>query len=479
MEPLPASFYGNMHKRNPVISAFDGDIKNFMSFMKRISTLPTYDHNSYARGAKTLFEIWNKYKPRLPTNYYEEHMLQMADFLFGIKFRALQGCCLCAFQLERERGSQPTQKGVQRLLSILGFVRIMMQAVFPHEHLCWLLYNGSLYIYNICRYLMSMSRAEEFLLWACICLETSIPLMTARFLEWRATLYCAVCQCYYDRQANVQAEVFARRALGKVSELGKLEEMSGLPATTETQRAYKVATIKLATMVFKRSVYEPRREPKGLFRHKQKSNLKEIQSMPWPRTPTEQVLMELFEGNAAQFLAIVEALWDTSRRPLQTGMPEEPEIQEVSLELMSAGISILSGYDDVVERTTLLCFVPPGENKVSLDAAVKFVKLLFRYEQWDMFCILSDTLQHTLLPVSHNTPLLGLVSYNYVVSVSYTDVQPDGDLVMDIVLYLWSKCKIIFQRAQVRHWDPIHFLGKMENLDKVQYCCSFRLLENV
>lgn len=85
----------------------------------------------------------------------------------------------------------------------------------------------------------------EFLLWACICLETSIPLMTARFLAWRATLYCAVCQCYYDSQANVQAEVFARRALGKVSELGKLEEMSGLPATTETQRAYKVATIKV------------------------------------------------------------------------------------------------------------------------------------------------------------------------------------------------------------------------------------------
>lgn len=50
MEPLPASFYGNMCKRNPVISAFDGDIKTFMSFMKRISTLPTYDHNSYARG---------------------------------------------------------------------------------------------------------------------------------------------------------------------------------------------------------------------------------------------------------------------------------------------------------------------------------------------------------------------------------------------------------------------------------------------
>lgn len=71
----------------------------------------------------------------------------------------------------------------------------------------------------------------------------------------------------------------------------------------------------------------------------------------------------------------------------------------------------------LLRGSILLCFVPPGENKVSLDAAVKFVKLLFRYEQWDMFCILSDTLQHT---VSHNTHLPGLASYNYVVSVTYT-----------------------------------------------------------
>ncbi|CAB1315776.1 unnamed protein product, partial [Coregonus sp. 'balchen'] len=171
--------------------------------------------------------------------------------------------------------------------------------------------------------------------------------------------------------------------------------------------------------------------------------------------------------------------------------------------------------DNVVERTILLCFVPPGENKVSVDAAVKFVKLLFRYEQWDMYCILSDTLQHTVLPrmegrtfrkselelslldsmerlmstqkirlntkddtVSEKDRQLGVVMSEEFVGLvqalyscvcgSAQDVQPDRDLVMDIVLYLWSKCKMVFQRAQVRHWDPIRFLGKMENLDKVQ-----------
>lgn len=53
--------------------------------------------------------------------------------------------------------------------------------------------------------------------------------------------------------------------------------------------------------------------------------------------------MELFEGNAAQFLAVLEALRDGSVRPLQTGIPDDPDIQEVAFELMSAGISILSG----------------------------------------------------------------------------------------------------------------------------------------
>ncbi|XP_019903314.2 cilia- and flagella-associated protein 54 isoform X2 [Esox lucius] len=580
MNPLQASFYGKIDQRNPVISAFDGDIKEFMSFMKRISNLPTYDHNSYARGAKTLFKIWNEYKPRLPTSYYEEHMLQVADFLFDVKlyrlalwqgysrylqqfrtvnieeirdvdhfqmtffpkgfdtdqarltFRALQGVCLCAFQLEREKVSHPTQEGIQELLNILGFVRILMQAVLPHEHLCWVLYNGSLCIYNICRYLMSMSytsQAMEFLLWACICLETSIPLMTAKFLAWRVTLYCAVCQCHYDSQANVQAEAFARRALCKVSELGKLEEMSGLAATTETQRTYKEATVKLAAMVFKRSVYEHRRKPKGLLRPKQKSNLKEIHNMQWPRTPTERALMEMFEGNSARFLAIVEALWDSSRRLLQTGMPEESEIQEVCLELMTAGISILSGIGGSTEPTrddslptclnavtgnfTLIEMAAAGESKVSVDAAVKFVKLLFHYEQWEMFCILSDAMKHSVLPkmegqsyrksklelcmldsmerflsaqrnkfhskedtVSEKDRQLGGVMSEEFVSLVQTlhtcvcdsaqDVLPDRDLVMDIVLNLWSKCKTVFQRAQVRHWDPVRFLNKMENQEK-------------
>lgn len=56
-------------------------------------------------------------------------------------------------------------------------------------------------------------QALEYLLWASISLELSIPLMTAKYLPWIVTLYCAVCHCYYNNQAAVQAEVKDTRHL--------------------------------------------------------------------------------------------------------------------------------------------------------------------------------------------------------------------------------------------------------------------------
>lgn len=56
-------------------------------------------------------------------------------------------------------------------------------------------------------------QALEYLLWASASLELSIPLMTAEYLPWIVTLYCAVCHCYYDNQAAVQAEVKNTRHL--------------------------------------------------------------------------------------------------------------------------------------------------------------------------------------------------------------------------------------------------------------------------
>ncbi|KAM9348845.1 cilia- and flagella-associated protein 54 [Symphorus nematophorus] len=566
---LPASYYGKLDKRNPVISAFERDINSFITLMRRAASSTSQDNDSHAKGIKILVEIWKKYKHRLPSKLYQEHMLQIADFLLGIKFyqlalwqgyslhllqftsvkitditdvdhfmacyfpegfdadqdtfamkvRAMQGCALCIFEQEK-RHSVLSQKGLSELLHVLKFIRIMMQAFQQHEYLCWQIYNGSLHIYTICRYLMTMNcsaQALEYLLWASISLELSIPLMTAKYLPWIVTLYCAVCHCYYDNQAAVQAEEFARRALGKINELAKMEEQSGVPATRETQRAYKEASIKLAATIFKGAVFEGRRRPKSMFRIKTKTNLKDIPNTPWPRTTTERMLMAGFDSSAAQFLGILEALWDGTRRPLQTRMPDEPELQRVNVELLSAGISILSGVGTTSESlsaltpaSTLMDLAITGENKVPIMSAVRFVKLLFQYKQPDAFTELTKEILQVLSGVEGQSfrraelELALLNSFNSLLSSqrrsaredntiddrhkssflmsdefvglvdtlhksvcgSAPEVQPDGDLVLDVVLFLWGKVKVVVQRDQLQNREFTHNLEKKDNYNK-------------
>lgn len=53
------------------------------------------------------------------------------------------GCALCIFELEK-RPMVLSQKGLLKLLHVLNFVRIMMQAFHQSKHLCWIIYNGRL-----------------------------------------------------------------------------------------------------------------------------------------------------------------------------------------------------------------------------------------------------------------------------------------------------------------------------------------------
>ncbi|XP_034463390.1 cilia- and flagella-associated protein 54-like [Hippoglossus hippoglossus] len=586
---FPASYYGKLDKRNPVISAFERDINSFMTLMKRVaSSSSKVNSDSYVRGIKFLVDIWGKFKHRLPSKMYEERMFQVADFLFGIKLYqlalwqgyshhlqqfnsvtitditsvdhfmacffpegfdtdqdvftmkilAMQGCALCLFELEKRHGVL-RQDGLSRLLRVLNFIRIMMQALQQHEHLCWHIYNGSIHIYTICRYLMTMnysSQALEYLLWASISLELSVPLMTAQYLSWIVTLYSAVCHCYYDNQAAVQAEKFARRALGKINELAEFEGQSEVPATRETQRAYKEASIKLGAMMFKRAVYESKRKPKFGVKVKPKSSLKDIPNGPWPRDPTERMLMAQFDSGAAQFLGILEALWDSTTHLLQKRMPEEPELQEVIVELLSAGISILSGVATTKEQksdsqprgclsaltptSTLMDLAITGENKVPVMSAVRFIKLLFLYKQPDAFIELSrEMLQvlsgvegvsfrkaeielalldgfNSLMSSQRSRPKdSNMIDDRHKASLSMSDefvclvdtlhksacgsaleVQPDEDLVLDVMLFLWGRVKVVMQRDIIENPDLARYLQKVDKDNKWLWSLS-RLCE--
>ncbi|XP_075456664.1 cilia- and flagella-associated protein 54 isoform X2 [Ascaphus truei] len=596
MEPLPATFYGDIDQKNPVIATFEGEVKQLLGFMRKMHTAPPGErqHVDYRRGSRTLFNIWVKYKPRLPAWYYQEKLLKVGDGLAQIKeyrlalfqcygryleqfcsvdidditdvnqfkstffpsgtedknagltFHALQGRCICIYQLVKTSdGNLQNEESVKKCLNILSFLQLIMQVVLPQEHLCWLIYNGTLHIYTICRHLMVLghsSKALEFLLWASVCMESSVPLLSVHYLTWRSTLYTAVCQCYFDCHAGVHGEVFARRALGKINELSQLENMSNSSYSEEAKKAFREATTKMAVMVFKRAVLESRRKPKGILRPKQKSSLKDLEKLQWPRTNTERLLVEMFDNGAVHFLAVLEALSDSNRRVFQAGppVPDEPEIHDVIAELFFAGIDILSGGGNRLERVTqrnpqselckmlkqssLLELAVEEKDAVSVEAVVRFAKLAFSYEQWDVFDAIITPL-YTFLQTQDNSkwkkeemelkiliaaePLLSGKKHKHGLHVqersnklpettgslghvgfqeeylkdrsaddddditlaetvfscvcnSLQDVRPDKDIVIDVILFLWQKCKTGIQRLYAGATDGSKFVQKCE-----------------
>ena len=164
----------------------------------------------------------------------------------------------------------------------------------------------------------------EFLVWGAVCMESSVPLMASKYLSMRVNFYTAVCQCFNSLSQPHQAELFARRALDKVHELAQLEGNSTAPHNELSELVFKEASLKLGVIIFKRSVFLSRKKLRPGFRPKVRPALRELLQVPCPRSPSEKLLSEMFSGWSAQFLAILEALTDSSHRPLHKGPPPTP-----------------------------------------------------------------------------------------------------------------------------------------------------------
>ncbi|XP_040412645.1 cilia- and flagella-associated protein 54 isoform X4 [Cygnus olor] len=586
-EPPPAAFYGAVAPGNPVVDSLEAELRDVLGFLRRLRGAGEAEpqrHDLHRRGANTLFNIWNKYKPRLPDWYYNDKLLKVGDSLvqiqeyklalrqcygrylqqfssvnpddvtddvhkfkstffpngFGDKnvaftFHALQERNVCIYQMvcSNDRNLQ-NQESLQTCFNVLSSLRLTMQVALPQENLCWLIYNGTIHIYTICRHLMMIGQSAkvlEYLLWASICMELSIPLLSVHYLTWRATLYAAVSQCYFDCQAGIHGEVFSRRGLIKIDELKQLENISSSQENSETKKIFREATLKMSVMIFKRAVYESRRKPKSYFRPKLRVSLKEAQNLSWPRTTTERLLTEMFDCTAAQFLAILEALSDSSRHVLRPAppVPDEIEIRDVISELFFAGLEILSGgmsttgiqgshctdnFGTINASSTLLQLILTGENGVPGDAAVKFIKLAFSYEEWDVFdsavefvtnflqaqddprwkkaeieLKLLTLMQPLLFPrkfrcgfsvseantrearmprgsdkkqtlrtlnvegslkygePSHELTILATTVFSCI-STSKQNMQPDKEILFDVIMFLWQKCKTGLQQIQ-------------------------------
>ncbi|KAH9512479.1 Cilia- and flagella-associated protein 54 [Bulinus truncatus] len=590
---LPSSYYTREDRPNPVFQALDQEINLLISQFKK-DGLSKQGEKSKKKQTGSLFEIWNKYEPRLPIRYFQEKLLEIGDYLLCIKeyrlalwqcyerylkgfpdvdikdkvtvetiqstylpnglkadtvsltFRALLGKSICVFHMTTQ--SDPRlikQQSLDRCLQMLSFLRVITQVMLPRETLCWLVYNGTIHIYSIARYLMPLgfsAKVLEYLLWASIAMESSVPLLTVKYLEWRSTLYSAVCQCYYDCKADEQAEKFAKRGLLKINEISHLETMSCHKNSTSKEMSFRAATLKMAVIVFKRSVFESRRKPKGVFRPKSRSNLKEVINLPWPRTPTEKLLSELFDGGSSQFLAILESLSNSNRRIFQTSPPasdNDPEILDVFAELMLAAQEILAGgagnnvtgskaqmlignapLATVVERGSLIEISTKGGESIPLESVITLLKLAYSYEHFDVFEILlgpvlqkikecggtsfqwdekvlvllsamnkltnrkgrkqnfdDESVKTGLKPSSASARSVIMGDELVLVADSLLSIvqglfeknKVEVDIVVDAALFLWSKCKAVFQKYQTGSVDGVKYIQKMDNRGKWTY----------
>ncbi|CAM9978130.1 unnamed protein product [Lampetra fluviatilis] len=408
------------------------------------------------RRSNMLFAIWNKYEHKISTELFRNKLLSTGDILVELKnhkmalnlcygrylqyiypsphdignlselmarffprelgdsdcvptVRALLGFCTCQFALLVAGGGGGEMK--RGCLQLLFLLRLLTQALLQDEQLCWLLYNGTVHIYTISRHLMEHGHSAkvcEYLLWASVCMESSVPLLDVRYLSWRVTLYTAVCQAYYDCKLPAQAEEFARRGLAKIAELSELESQSSSPHSNQAESAFRDATIKMAIMIFKHTVFESRKKPKGFLRTRMKTNLRDPKIAAWPRTGTERLLSELLEGGAAQMVAVLDAL---SHRAAEECAPHalagspaaafDHDSAEVSAELFFAGAEIIAGGGGNSERRgailssnvlagirdgqSLMELAVAGEDGVTEEATVRFLKLAFLCERWDIF----------------------------------------------------------------------------------------------
>lgn len=295
IKPAHATYYGKVDAKNPVILALERELKDVVEyFTKRFNSASTKASSNEipSRGGTLLFNIWNKYEPRWPTKLFHSRMVDMGETLFKLnaykvalrqcyqrylltrfevnpyqldgniksyqeKFypkhqksdeailttKALTGMALCEFCiLEKDDPYLERDESLKACLKILHGVRAFMQCLMSSEKYCWLQYNATIVIYEICCKLMGSGhsiKVVEYLLWAAVTMESSVPLLRIKYLEWRTTLYSVVCHAYYDSNASKHAEDFACRALNKINELSELEQMSADPENHANKKIFR------------------------------------------------------------------------------------------------------------------------------------------------------------------------------------------------------------------------------------------------
>ncbi|CAM2697277.1 unnamed protein product [Rotaria socialis] len=456
-----AAYYSYVDdSKNPVLQSFEAQITDFKNYVaKQQKSNQSID----GRLSETLFQLWSNYQSRVSVRMYCEKLMHLGEYLvayekynialfqcyqrylnaFGsfqmqdfqtideieerffpiglmdatadISFRALMGCALCLFYLAVEQDPKvQLDDTLDRCLITLSFIRLLMNLALKDDRWSWLVYNGTIYLYKMSRYLMTFGyslKVVEYLVWAAVSTEMCLPLLSISYLPWRSTLYCAACEAFYDSRVSadgekaIAGENFARRGLEQFKNLHELQSLSIEGDKCQQENSFRHATIKIATMIFKRMVFENRRKAKGVLRPKVRQNYKDL-SGPWPRTLTEKLLGDMFDCRCSQFLAILQALSDSNRRLLLTSpaaSDQEIEILDVTTELFYAAQYILqvkhanvdqiaganhnSTYPNITlqQDASLLDMAVNSQYVIPLSYVIQLLKFAFNYQVYEIF----------------------------------------------------------------------------------------------
>lgn len=80
---------------------------------------------------------------------------------------------------------------------------------------------------SLCKYCI------PYVLYVCSAMESSISLLSVKFLKWRSTLYSLACSVLEDSKEYSAADTYLDECIGKVRALKDLEHSDGVPPTVE------------------------------------------------------------------------------------------------------------------------------------------------------------------------------------------------------------------------------------------------------
>ena len=85
-----------------------------------------------------------------------------------------------------------------RITKLLRLLQIGMEVGLKKDSHCWLVYNATIHTYTISRDLMTHAHTQLVLrplIWACVCMESSVPLLTLKYFKWRSVGCLGMLRC--------------------------------------------------------------------------------------------------------------------------------------------------------------------------------------------------------------------------------------------------------------------------------------------